>query len=94
MHLSKLNSFNSKNGIDQKLFWATYQKEILAYRKKPKFWVSMVVVLVLSLIIIYRLDMIGRIILLPIIFGLACIHDTITFHFTNRLIEKENEMKK
>ncbi len=89
MHLSKLNPFNSIKGIDPKLFWATYQKEILTYRKKPTFCVSMVVVLVLSLILIYRLDMIGRIILLLIIFGLACIHDTITFHFTKRLIEKK-----
>jgi len=94
MHLSKLNPFIPKNEPDQELFMVTYKKELQTYRKKPTFWVSMLVVLVLSLIMIYRLDMTGRIILLPIIFGLACIHDTITSHFTKRLLEKENEVKK
>lgn len=93
MKLSKLNPFIPKDKFEQEIFCATYKRELHAYRKKPTFWCSMLVVLVLSLFMIYRLDLTGRLLVLPIVFGLACIHDTITSHFTKRLVEMENKQQ-
>ncbi len=91
MKLSKLNPFIPKDKIEQKEFCNIYKKELHVYRKKPTFWISMLVVLILSLIIIYRLNTVEKILCLPIIFGLALIHDTITSHFTKRLVEMKKE---
>jgi FtsH-binding integral membrane protein len=89
MKLICLNPFAPREPIAQAKFIAIFKRELTVYRKKPTFWVSMIIVLICSLFLISRLDTIERLIALPIVFGLALVHDTITSHFVKRLAEKE-----
>jgi hypothetical protein len=49
----------------------------------------MIIVLICSFYLIRRLDTIEQLLTLPIVCGLALVHDTITSHFVKRLAEKE-----
>jgi hypothetical protein len=89
MKLIALNPFAPREPIAQAKFVAVFKRELMAYRKKPTFWISMFVVPICSLYLISRLDTIERLVALPIVFGLALVHDTITSHFVKRLAEKE-----
>jgi hypothetical protein len=87
MQLADLNPFIPKERKERDLFIQTFSAEVRAYRKRPSFWLGLITALVCSFSLIYRLDTVGRLIMLPIVFGLAAAHDTITSHFTRRLIE-------
>ena len=87
MQLADLNPFIPKERRERELFVQTFSSEVRTYRRKPSFWLGLLAALICSFVLIYRLDTIGRLIMLPIVFGLASAHDTITSHFTRRLIE-------
>jgi hypothetical protein len=88
MQLADLNPFIPKESKERALFIQTFSAEVRTYRKRPSFWLGLITALVCAFVLIYRLDTIGRLIMLPIVFGLATAHDTITSHFTRRLIEE------
>jgi hypothetical protein len=87
MQLADLNPFIPKERKERELFIQTFSAELRTYRRRPSFWLGLVVALVGSFCLIHRLDMVGRLLILPIVFGLATAHDTITSHFTKRLID-------
>ena len=88
MQLADLNPFIPKERKERELFIQTFSAEVRTYRKRPSFWLGLTIALVCFFLLIYRLDIVERLIMLPIIFGLAAAHDTITSHFTRRLIEE------
>ena len=87
MKLADLNPFIPKEPKEQALFIETFKCEVYTYRKKPQFWIGLSVALICSLVLISMISTLERLIMLPITFGLALAHDTITSHFTKRLIE-------
>ena len=89
MKLIALNPFAPREPNAQAKFASIFKRELIIYRRKPTFWISMIVVLTCSLYLISRLDTIERMIALPVVFGLALIYDTVTSHFVKRLAEKE-----
>jgi hypothetical protein len=89
MKLIALNPFAPREPIAQAKFAAILKRELKIYRKKPTFWISMITVLTCSLYLISRLDTLERLVMLPVVFGLGLVHDTITSHFVKRLAEKE-----
>jgi hypothetical protein len=89
MKLIALNPFAPREPIAQAKFAAVFKRELIVYRKKPTFWISLITVLICSLFLISRFDTIERLLTLPIVLGLALVHDTITSHFVKRLAEKE-----
>ena len=87
MQLADRNPFIPKERKERELFVQTFSSEVRTYRRRPSFWLGLLTALIFFFILIYRLDTVGRLIMLPIVFGLASAHDTITSHFTRRLIE-------
>lgn len=93
MNLAKINPFLPKDPEEQKIFRETYQEELRVYRKKPSFWIGLLATLICSMVLMSKLDTIERLIILPIVLGLASVHDTVTSHFTKRLIEEKKPNK-
>lgn len=87
MSIKDLNPFLPKEKTERQMVIQTFSQEVSIYRKKPAFWIGLIVVLACALFLIFRLDTVGRLVFLPLIFGLCAAHDTITSHFTKRLIE-------
>ena len=90
MKLADLNPFLPKDPVQQALFIETFKREVYIYRRKPPFWIGLSVALGCSWILIAMIDTVARLMMFPIIMGLAVAHDTITSHFTKRLIEARN----
>ena len=88
MQLADLNPFIPKNSKERELYIRTFSKELRLYRRRPSYWLGLITALICFLVLTFRLDTVDRLIMLPIIFGLAFVHDTITSHFTRRLIEE------
>lgn len=74
-------------------FIETWKSELKVYRKHPLFWGGMIVAGICILVLISRSDTIGRLIMLPMILGVAYAHDVVIGHFTKRLIEIKKERK-
>jgi len=89
MNLAKINPFLPKDPAEQKIYCETYKKELRIYRKKPSFWIGLLAALICSMVLMFKLDTIDRLFIFPIVFGLASVHDTVTSHFTKRLIEEK-----
>jgi hypothetical protein len=87
MKLVDLNPFLPRDPQARTEFIAVYQAERKIYRRRPVFWISLLVVLVGGLVLVCRLGTFDTLIMLPIVFCLALAHDTITSHFVKRLIE-------
>ena len=80
MKLVDLNPFAPRDPVARAKFAAVFKRELLVYRKKPSFWIGSIVVVTSNVFIIDRLDTVGRLILLIMMFGLGLIYDTATSH--------------
>lgn len=87
MKLTDINPFLIRNNEERKRFTEVYQKEVKEYRKKIPFWGGLLIAFVFTLILIYRLDNVGRLILFPIMLGSGLAHDIIVGHLVGKIIK-------
>lgn len=78
---------------EQKKFSDTMKKEIGEYRKRFSFWGGLTIAAIFSFILIYRLDTTGRLIMFPMIFGIALAYDTVTSHFVKKIVQIQESKK-
>lgn len=87
MKLADLNPFIPKDPDDRDLFIKTFTTELRVYRRKPVFFICLPVMLVCSLLLISWVGTAEKLLIAAMICCMALVHDTITSHFTRRLIE-------
>ena len=94
MKLISLNPFAPREPKALEQFAEVCGKELKALRRKPTFWISLLVTLVCSLYLTARLGTVERITLLVIIFSSGFLYDTVISHFIKRIISIQEKMEK
>ena len=65
----------------------TYADEVRVYRRKPAFWLSCAIALILSLVLVRRVGGTEWMILLPLLFSWALVYDTACKHYCRRILD-------
>ncbi len=89
MKLICLNPFAPGDPKAKALFAAVAEREFKALRRKPIFWLSLIVTVFASLSLGVFLDRTEQIVLMVVFFGAGILHDMVNSHFINRIIEIE-----